>query len=101
MASSPRAVLITTAARANRVRSKKTGHKKRTDVWFHRFQGCFINTTTQRLISSRRIRLSSSSRNTHSAFNLNPVRAVSDHITATRASLRWRRTRARHARRRE
>jgi len=54
MASCSRAVLITTAARANRVRSKKTGHKKRTDVWFHRLQGCFINTTTQRLISSRR-----------------------------------------------
>ena len=54
MASRSRAVLITTAARANRVLSKKTGHKKRKDVWFHRFQGCFINTTTQRLISSRR-----------------------------------------------
>ena len=54
MASRSRAVLITTAARANRVLSKKTGHKKRKDVWFHRFQGCFINTTTHRLISSRR-----------------------------------------------
>ena len=54
MASRSRAVLITTAARANRVRSKKTGHKKRKVVLFHRFHGCFINTTTQRLISSPR-----------------------------------------------
>ena len=55
MASRSRAVLITTAASANRVRPEKAGTKKRKDVWFHRFQGCFINTTTQRLISSRRV----------------------------------------------
>jgi len=41
MASRSRAVLITTAASADRVRPEKAGHKKRKDVWFHRFQGCF------------------------------------------------------------